>query len=123
MTIAKRPAAYIGGPAGSDQGVLADRQAMAQAARQRGWPAPAVYADDDGTRQADGCGPALDRLEAAIIAGRHDGLLMATPGRLGNPTSLMRLLSHCTQHGVTVSFVLLWPSTRQVRQQGSPCRA
>ena len=123
MTIAKRPAAYIGGPADSDQGVLADRQAMAQAARQRGWPAPAIYADDDGTRPANGSGPALDRLEAAIIAGRHDGLLVATPGRLGNPRSLMRLLSHCTQHGVTVSFVPLWPSTRQAPQHGSPCRA
>ena len=103
MTIAKRPAAYIGGPVGSGQGVLAERQAMAQAARQRGWPAPAIYAD--GTRQVGGSGPALARLEAAVIAGRHDGLLMAAPGTLGNPAPLMRLLSHCTRHGVTVSFV------------------
>jgi hypothetical protein len=73
MTIAKRPAAYIGGPAGSDDGALAERQAMAQAARQRGWPAPAIYADD-GPPQVGGSGPALGRLEAAVIAGRHDGL-------------------------------------------------
>ncbi|HTP15366.1 MAG TPA: recombinase family protein [Streptosporangiaceae bacterium] len=104
MTMAERPAAYIGGPSCSDDGVLADRQAMAQAARQRGWPAPAIYADD-GPGQAGRPGPALGRLEAAVIAGRHDGLLVAVPGTLGNPAPLMRLLSHCTRHGVTVSFV------------------
>ena len=120
MTIAKRPAAYIGSPARSDDGVLAEQQALAHAARQRGWPAPAIYADDDGARQVGGCGPALGKLEAAIIAGRHDGLLMATPGTLGNPAPLMRLLSHCTRHGVTVSFVPPSLPAARTRQPSQP---
>jgi hypothetical protein len=74
---------------------------MMQEAGQRGWPVPEIYAEDeppaDGTYSA-----ALHRLEAAIVAGRHDALLMSAPG---DPGLLMRLLSHCTKHGVAVSFL------------------
>jgi hypothetical protein len=74
---------------------------MIREAIARGWPAPEIYAEDSST--ADGCyGPALDRLEAAITAGRYDALLIAAPA---DPGRLMRLLSRCTRHGVSVSFL------------------
>jgi hypothetical protein len=95
MTSPRHPAAYVRIP-----GAWA-RHTMTQEAHQRGWPAPQIYAEED--RTADWrYGPALDRLEAAIVAGRHDALLMAAPG---DPGLLMRLLSHCTKHGVAVSFL------------------
>jgi hypothetical protein len=97
MTCPRRPAAYIRVPG---PGAWA-RHAMSQAASQRGWPAPVVYAEDD-AGQDGGYGPALDRLERAIGAGRHDALLIAAPG---DPGQLMRLLARCTRQGVAVSFL------------------
>ena len=118
MALARRPAAYL--PlAAPGRGRAAGEQAMARAARRRGWPAPDIYAEG-GPDPADqsgpgaeptaepggGPGPALGRLEAAIESGRHDGLLVPLPPALGDPAPLMRLLSRCTQHGVTVGLVL-----------------
>jgi hypothetical protein len=95
MTVPRRPAAYVRFP-----GAWA-RHTMGEAARERGWPAPTIYAENE--QGADGSyGPALDRLEAAIVVGRHDALLVAAPGQ---PGELMGLLSRCTRHGVTVSFL------------------
>jgi hypothetical protein len=104
MALARRPAAYLplASPGG---GGTAHEQAMARAARRRGWPAPVIYAEDD-PRPAGQPGPALSRLEAAIECGRHDALLMPLPPGLGDPAPLMRLLSRCTQHGVAVGLVL-----------------
>jgi hypothetical protein len=92
-----RPAAYV-----SHRGTGAwARHVMIREATTRGWPTPEIYPEDDST--ADGSyGPALDRLEAAITAGRHDALLIAAPA---DPGRLMRLLSVCTSHGVSVSFL------------------
>jgi hypothetical protein len=95
MTSPRHPAAYMRIP-----GAWA-RHTMMQEAHQRGWSAPEIYAEDE--HAAGGSyGPALDRLEAAIVTGRHDALLIAAPG---DPGLLMRLLSHCTKHGVAVSFL------------------
>ena len=80
------------------------RQEIVLAARQRSWPAPVIYAEGD-PASADGYGPALDRLTAAIISGRHDAVLITAPGTLGDPGPLSRLLSRCTRHGVIVSFI------------------
>jgi hypothetical protein len=96
MTSARRPAAYVG-----SSGAL-DRAAISLAARRRGWPDPAIYAEDNESPSGRGRGPAQDRLVAAITAGRHDALLMAAPA---DPAPLMRLLLHCTKHGVSVSFL------------------
>jgi hypothetical protein len=96
MAFPTRPAAYTSRAA-------AEGPALALAATRRGWPAPAVYSDD--TSPADSYGPELDRLEAAITAGRHDALLMPMPATLSDPARLMRLLSCCTRHGVIVSFI------------------
>jgi hypothetical protein len=109
MTEPRRPAAFIRVGPGSGAGATArERQAVADAARQRGWPAPAVYADEDQSRP----GPddtALARLEAAIVAGRHDALLLAGQGAVsdGGPALLMRLLLACTKNGVTVELLPL----------------
>jgi hypothetical protein len=96
MATPRRPAAYLGVSTADGE------QAVIHAARQRDWPAPKVYADSEESLQAGGAGLALDRLDAAVTAGRHDGLLLTPPG---NPSALMQLLMHCTQHGVTVGFV------------------
>jgi hypothetical protein len=116
MVLARRPAAYLplAAPGG---GGTARQQAMARAARRRGWPAPVIYAEDD-PRPAGQPGPALSRLEAAIESGRHDALLMPLPPGLGDPAPLMRLLSRCTQHGVAVGLVL--PPAPESNTAGPP---
>lgn len=100
-----RPAGYIRAPrGGGDLG--RQREAIADGARQRGWPTPTVYLDsaDD---LADGRAPALARLEAAIEAGRHDALLITDPGAItGVARHLMGLLQRCTRNGVVVGFLL-----------------
>jgi hypothetical protein len=65
-----------------------------------------VYSDDD-PGLADRYGPALARLEAAIVAGRYDALLLAGPGMADGcmPALLMRLLFDCTKYGVTVEIL------------------
>jgi hypothetical protein len=107
MTEPRRPAAFIRTAPGSGTGATArELQAVADAARQRGWPAPMVYADENRAL----AGPddtALTRLEAAIVAGRHDALMLAGQGAVsdGGPALLMRLLLACTKNGVTVELL------------------
>ena len=103
MTEARRPAALIRAVPGSGTGATARlRQAVADAAHQRGWPAPTVYADENGPDDA-----ALARLEAAIVAGRHDAVMLAGQGAVGGggPAMLMRLLLACTKNGVRVELL------------------
>jgi hypothetical protein len=105
VTEPRRPAALIRAMPGSATGATArQRQAVADAARQRGWPAPAVYADEGRARPDD---TALTRLQAAIVAGRHDVLMLAGQGAVGDggPASLMRLLLACTKNGVRVELL------------------
>lgn len=97
MTSPRRPAAYVRIPGAGGWA----RHAMAREACQRGWPLPEIYAEEDGNG-AGSYGQALERLERAIAAGRHDALLIAAPG---DPSRVMGLLSRCTQHGVAVSFL------------------
>jgi hypothetical protein len=101
-----RPAAYIRLASGA--GALSpeqQRSAIVAAARQRGWPEPAVYAED-GPVLADGNGPALARLSAAIEAGSHDAVIMPDPGVIGrSPARLMTFLFRCSHHGAAVEFV------------------
>jgi hypothetical protein len=106
-----RPAAYI--RAARDEADLdRQREAVAEGARQRGWPAPAVYAED-AADLADGHAPALARLEAAIEAGRHDALFITDPGAVtGTASHLMGLLLRCTRNGVVVGFLLPPPVPR-----------
>ncbi len=107
MAQPRHPAAYLRAGPGADPGALArQHQVVAEAARQRAWPAPVVYSDDD-PGLADRYGPALAKLEAAIVAGRHDALLLAGPGMASGsmPALLMRLLFDCTKNGVTVEIL------------------
>jgi hypothetical protein len=99
---------------------------VAEAAHWRGWPTPTVYADDNVPHLADGYGPALARLEAAISAGRHDTLFLAGPATVsGNPARLMRLLSSCTKHGVAVEILgpPAPPGVRETAGHDRPARA
>ena len=103
MTQARRPAAFIRAVPGSGPGAAArERRAVADAARQRGWPAPTVYVAEDGPDDT-----ALMRLEAAIVAGRHDVLILAGQGSVsdGGPALLMKLLLACTKNGVIVELL------------------
>ncbi len=106
MSVPIRPAAYIridsrpGAPPAPRQ-----REAIIEVARQRGWPEPAVYADE-GSALADGDGPGLATLSAAVGAGRHDAVLMSGPGVISrNQARLMAFLFRCTDNGVAVEFV------------------
>ncbi len=96
MAAPRHPAAYL--CHGPGMPATTRRQELMLAARQRGWPAPDVYSEPDAVEY----GAALDALEAAIAAGRHDAVLMTAPA---SPAPLMRLLSRCTKLGVMVSFL------------------
>lgn len=99
-----RPAAYIRATRG-DADLSRQRAAVANGARQRGWPPPSVYAEDGDL--AGEQAPALARLQAAIEAGRHDALLITDPGAVtGTAMHLMGLLLRCTRNGVVVGFLL-----------------
>jgi len=106
MTSRTRPAAYIRA-AGDDHDALAwQRQAVGEGSRERGWPPPKVYAEDDADLAA-GRAPELARLAAAIEAGRHDALLITEPGAVfGTAPHLIDLLGRCSRAGVTVGFLL-----------------
>src|SRR5215475_12843504 len=97
MSIPRRPAAYVRGPGAGGWA----RHTMTREASERGWPPPEVYSEEEGNG-AGRYGQALERLERAIAAGRHDALLLAAPG---DPARVMGLLSCCTRHGVAVSFL------------------
>lgn len=101
-----RPAAYIrlasgpGAPAPARQ-----RDAIVEAARQRGWPDPAVYADE-GPVPAEGHGPALASLSAAIGTGRHDAVIVPGAGVISRSSAdVMAFLFRCGRHGVAVEFL------------------
>ena len=100
-----RPAAYIRAGRG-DADLARHREAVAEGARQRGWPRPTLYIE----KPADvdrGRGPALARLVSAIEVGRHDALLITDPGAAaGQAPHLMELLYRCTRNGVSVGFLL-----------------
>ena len=102
----KCPAAYIRIAAGPGAPTPAQqRNAILEAARQRSWPEPSVYADD-GPGLADGYGPALDVLSAAIAAGRHDAVIMPAAGVISSsPALMMAFLFRCSHHGVVPEFL------------------
>jgi hypothetical protein len=100
-----RPAAYVRAGRG-DADLACHREAVAEGARQRGWPSPTLYVERP-EDVASGHAPALARLESAIEVGRHDALLITDPGAAaGKATHLMELLYRCTRNGVTVGFLL-----------------
>ena len=126
MTGRARPAAYIRAGCGDQDALTRQRDAVADGSRQRGWPLPAVYAEDDADLAA-GHAPELARLAAAIKAGRHDALLITEPGAVfGTAPHLLDLLQRCTRNGVTVGFLLppalTGPPVMQMPAAASPAR-
>jgi len=136
----KRPAAYIRVGRGYGAGAALDAQqrAIRQAAREHGWPEPAMYVDIDGagtgqpmgsgqvadisraTGRGRGLGQALAKLNAAISTGRHDALILGGIATIrGTREDLAGLLSGCTRHGVTVECATpVPPASSDKPQQG-----
>jgi hypothetical protein len=113
MTVPERPAAYLCDAPPTGAGL----QVIAEAARQRGWPAPVIYAGDD-SRSAEGSGLALPGLSAAISAGCHDGLLLPGVAMISRtPAQLVTILQCCTRHGVAVEFFSLSAAVAQAPLQ------
>src|ERR1022692_2323015 len=101
-----RAACLHAGPDARPPALTRQRQAIAESARQRGWPAPAIYAGE-GTGPAGSGAPAPATLSAAIGAGRHDAVLMISPCAIGAlPPCLMSLLLSCTRHGAAAGSSL-----------------
>jgi|SRR6185437_4633495 len=106
MTGRARPAAYIRARRGDQDELARQREAVADGSRQRGWPPPVIYAENEADLAA-GHAPELARLAAAIEGGRHDALLITEPGAVfGTAPHLLDLLARCSRNGVTVGFLL-----------------
>ncbi len=134
----RRPAAYIRIGWGCGADTLATQQlAIFQAAREHGWPDPAVYLDIDsaGTGQVAsigqlasigrtagfglGTGQALARLTAAISTGQYDALILGGIGTIrSSRADLTRLLAVCTRHGVSVECARPVPAGSDKPRQG-----
>lgn len=140
----RRPAAYIRIGWGCGADTLATQQlAIFQAAREHGWPDPAVYLDIDSadTGQAVrigqvasigqlasigrtagfglGTGQALARLTAAISTGQYDALILGGIGTIrSSRADLTRLLAVCTRHGVSVECARPVPAGSDKPRQG-----
>jgi len=122
VTEPRRPAALIRvAPGSGADGLKRERQVVADAMRERGWPAATVYSDDHGDR-GDPDRPALARVEAAVLAGRHDALILAGEAVVtdGGPALLMRLLRACTKNGVAVEFLPSVPAARGATATAKP---
>jgi Resolvase, N terminal domain len=106
LPVPMRPAAYI--RLASGPGALTparQRDAIVAAARGRGWPDPVVYADE-GPVPAEGLGPALASLSAAIGTGRHDAVIVPGAAVISRSSAdIMAFLFRCTRHGVAVEFL------------------
>jgi hypothetical protein len=106
MVAGVRPAAYVRVVQGRSAHLARQHHAVREGARQRGWPEPEIYAEylADG---AQGGGRALARLQAAVMRGCHNGLLIADPAAFMNPgAELLGLLFVCTRQGVEVGLLL-----------------
>ena len=103
----ERPAACLrAGPEASPPALTRQRQAIAESARRRGSPAPAICACERTGPAAAGA-PALAMLSAAIGGGRHDAVLMISPCAIGGlHPCLMSLLLSCARHGVAAGAAL-----------------
>jgi hypothetical protein len=80
------------------------RDQVIGAARDLGWPVPAVYADvgQPGSRYA--------ALVEAVAAGRHDGVIVDYPGVIGHDLGQIEAFDrHCRQHGARLCGRYGWP--------------
>ena len=106
MDLRRCPAAYVLlGSGGDSTGLAHAARAVSERASQRGWPDSQLYVDHaPGTSEPGG--PALARLLAAVLQGRHACVLITgTLAHLRPGTHLTPLLRACTSQGVQVEFV------------------
>jgi hypothetical protein len=106
-TVPARPAAYVrvaDAAAADDPDVTQQRELVVGAARGLGWPAPAVYAD------AGPPGGQYAALAEAITAGRHDAVIVARAGAIGDDLAQIEAFDlHCRRHGVRLCGEYGWP--------------
>jgi hypothetical protein len=106
MVLDARPAAYLRAIPGGSARLARQYEGIREGIRQRGWPAPELYVEQLADRSQAG-GPALARLQTAIVRGCHHGLLIADPAVYMNPDAgFLGLLFACTRHGVEVGLLL-----------------
>src|SRR5258708_17084848 len=99
------PAVYIG----VEDAAFADdmtwrRDLVTGAARDLGWPVPAVYAD------VGQPGSGYAALVEAVAAGRHDGVIVDYAGVIGHDLGPIEAFDrHCRQHGARLGGRDGWP--------------
>ena len=123
MTRTTRPAAYIRvAPDSLTTALVAQRSAVYQAARGRGWAEPTMYIHVDGADGHDDCSdwaqPVLARLTTAISTGQHDVLLIGVGTICAFGVEMAALLASCTRHGVAVECITA-PATVTCGTDGS----
>jgi DNA invertase Pin-like site-specific DNA recombinase len=108
MSSPTRPAAYIrvvGARNARDPHVQEQSQLVLAAARQRGWPRPAVCTEI-GLPGWHRPGSALSRLAGHLASGRHDAVIVADLSRIGrDPADVLAFTVHCARCRVTIESV------------------
>lgn len=81
------------------------RDQLIGAARDLGWPVPAVYVD------VGQPGSGYAALAEAVAAGRHDGVIVDYPGVIGHDLGQIEAFDrHCRQHGARLCGRYGWPA-------------
>jgi hypothetical protein len=106
-TVPVRPAAYVrvaDAAAADDPDMTSQRELVVGQARRLGWPMPAMYAD------AGPPGGQYAALAEAITAGRHDAVIVARAGAIGDDLAQIEAFDlHCRRHGVRLCGEYGWP--------------
>lgn len=96
-----RPALYVrvaDADSAEDVHVQRQRETMLSAARERGWPEPAIYTDT-GPSGWQRPGSTLGRLAADIGSGRGDAVITADLDRISRtPAGRAAFTAHCASH-------------------------
>jgi DNA invertase Pin-like site-specific DNA recombinase len=104
----ERPAAYVrvvGARNARDPHVRDQLQAVLAAARQRGWPQPAVYTEI-GLPGWHRPGSVLGRLAGYLASGRHDAIIVRDLSRISrDPADVLAFTVHCGRSNVTLEAV------------------
>ncbi|MDQ2813239.1 MAG: recombinase family protein [Actinomycetota bacterium] len=108
MSLPSCPAAYIriaGAADAADPDVRDQAHAVLTAARQLGWPPPAVYAEI-GLPGWHRPGSVLGQLAGYLASGRHDAIMIADLSRISpDPADVLAFTVYCDRCRVTLAAV------------------